>query len=124
MSEFRGFMLLMGHYHLAIKEREIAECYHYLAHKVDPRHPGTKRLQTIPKEAPSVAPRNSDGAKMPPEPPPPNVMLVISGFSKANGRSHHNCENNADRSSRTTLSLPCPLASTLLGLVSFSRCRA
>lgn len=40
-SEFRGFMIIMGFYHLAIHEREKAECYHYLAFKVDPHHSST-----------------------------------------------------------------------------------
>ena len=45
ISEFRGFMVMMGHYHLLIQKREAAECYHYLAHRVDPSHPNTKTLQ-------------------------------------------------------------------------------
>jgi len=45
ISEFRGFMVMMGHYHLLIQKREAAECYHYLAHRVDPQHPNTKVLQ-------------------------------------------------------------------------------
>ncbi len=44
ISEFRGFMVVMGFYHLAIGKREAAECYHYLAAKVDPDHPGPKIL--------------------------------------------------------------------------------
>lgn len=44
ISEFRGFMTLMGFYHLAIKEREQAECYHYLARRVDPHHPAVRLL--------------------------------------------------------------------------------
>jgi hypothetical protein len=44
ISEFRGFMTLMGHYHLLIGKRDEAICYHYLAAKVDPRHPSTAVL--------------------------------------------------------------------------------
>ncbi|MBF5059538.1 tetratricopeptide repeat protein [Candidatus Neptunochlamydia vexilliferae] len=44
VSEFRGFMVVMGFYHLAIGKKEAAECYHYLAAKVDPDHPGPKVL--------------------------------------------------------------------------------
>lgn len=44
VSEFRGFMVLMGFYHHAIGKRATAECYHYLAVRVDPKHPGTKTL--------------------------------------------------------------------------------
>lgn len=45
VSAFRGFMVVMGLYHLAIGEREKAICYHYLAHRVDPKHPNTKILE-------------------------------------------------------------------------------
>jgi hypothetical protein len=45
VSEFRGFMVVMGFYHLAIKNRDAAMCYHYLAYKVDPSHPSVKILQ-------------------------------------------------------------------------------
>jgi len=45
ISEFRGFTALMGHYHLQIKKLEIAECYHYLAHRTSPNHPSTKFLE-------------------------------------------------------------------------------
>ncbi|TXI88781.1 MAG: hypothetical protein E6Q36_04690 [Chryseobacterium sp.] len=44
ISEFRGFMILMGFYHLAIGRRSAAEGYHYLAARVDPEHPSTKIL--------------------------------------------------------------------------------
>lgn len=44
VSEFRGFMVLMGFYHLAIKKRGAAEGYHYLACRIDPNHPNTKVL--------------------------------------------------------------------------------
>jgi len=45
ISEFRGFMVLMGFYHLAIDKREAAEEYHYLATRIDPHHPNTKILE-------------------------------------------------------------------------------
>jgi len=45
VSEFRGFMVLMGFYHLSLKDREKAICYHYLAARVDPHHPGVKLLE-------------------------------------------------------------------------------
>ncbi|MCB1109975.1 MAG: hypothetical protein KDK64_03270 [Chlamydiia bacterium] len=45
VSEFRGFMVLMGLYSLSVGKREVAECYHYLAHRVDPCHSGTKILE-------------------------------------------------------------------------------
>lgn len=44
VTEFRGFMNLMGHYFLLKNERDIAECYHYLSQVVDPKHPSTKHL--------------------------------------------------------------------------------
>ena len=45
VSEFRGFMVLMGFYHLALGKRDAAEGYHYLASRVDPNHPNTKILE-------------------------------------------------------------------------------
>lgn len=45
ISEYRGFMVLMGFYHLAIGKRSTAEGYHYLAARVDPDHPSTKILE-------------------------------------------------------------------------------
>ncbi|MCP5504556.1 MAG: hypothetical protein H7A41_05315 [Chlamydiales bacterium] len=45
ISEFRGFMVLMGFYHLSMGNKEAAEGYHYLAERVDPNHPGTKILE-------------------------------------------------------------------------------
>ncbi|MCP5505900.1 MAG: hypothetical protein H7A38_03335 [Chlamydiales bacterium] len=45
ISEFRGFMTLMGHYHLSIGNRSAAEGYHYLAARVDPHHPSTQNLE-------------------------------------------------------------------------------
>lgn len=44
MEEFRGFMTLMGFYHHAIGQQEQALCYHYLASRVDPRHPAVLLL--------------------------------------------------------------------------------
>lgn len=44
ISEFRGFMIIMGLYHLSIGKREAAECYHYLAARVSPSHPSTRML--------------------------------------------------------------------------------
>lgn len=44
ISEFRGFITVMGFYHLSIKSKEEAICYHYLAHKVAPSHPSTLLL--------------------------------------------------------------------------------
>lgn len=45
ISEFRGFMILMGFYHLSIEKRSAAEGYHYLAARLDPEHPSTKILE-------------------------------------------------------------------------------
>ncbi len=45
VSEFRGFMVLMGFYQISIRNRGAAEGYHYLAERVDPHHPGTKILE-------------------------------------------------------------------------------
>ncbi|MGE0198615.1 MAG: tetratricopeptide repeat protein [Simkaniaceae bacterium] len=45
VSEFRGFMVLMGFYHLSLGKQEAAEGYHYLAQRVDPHHPSTKILE-------------------------------------------------------------------------------
>lgn len=44
-AEFRGFMVLMGFYHLAIKKREKAEEYYLLAFQVDPLHPSVAALE-------------------------------------------------------------------------------
>jgi tetratricopeptide (TPR) repeat protein len=44
LSEFRGFMTLMGFYHLALHHRDSAICYHYLARYVDPCHPAVRLL--------------------------------------------------------------------------------
>lgn len=45
ISEFRGFMVLMGHYHCHLKDKEAAICYHYMASVVDPHHPNTRTLE-------------------------------------------------------------------------------
>ncbi|MDJ0651709.1 MAG: hypothetical protein QNJ27_01670 [Simkaniaceae bacterium] len=45
ISEFRGFMVVMGFYQISLGNREIAKRYHDLAHLVDPNHPGTKILE-------------------------------------------------------------------------------
>jgi len=45
ISEFRGFMMMMGFYHLAIGEREKAIFYHEIIYRIDPHHPSTKTLQ-------------------------------------------------------------------------------
>lgn len=44
ISEFRGFIVLMGFYHISIRNRKAAEGYHYLVARIDPNHPGTKIL--------------------------------------------------------------------------------
>jgi len=44
-SEFRGFMTLMGFYHLEREEREKAEEYYQLAFQVDPLHPSVAALE-------------------------------------------------------------------------------
>ena len=44
-SEFRGFMTLMGFYHLEIGEKEKAEEYYQLAFQVDPLHPSVAALE-------------------------------------------------------------------------------
>jgi tetratricopeptide (TPR) repeat protein len=44
-SEFRGFMTLMGFYHLEIGKREKAEEYYQLAFQVDPLHPSVAALE-------------------------------------------------------------------------------
>jgi len=45
VSEFRGFMVVMGLYYLTLGKRQTAEGYHYLAYRVDPNHPNTKSLE-------------------------------------------------------------------------------
>lgn len=44
VSEFRGFMVVMGHYFLGLSDKEKAICYHFLAYKVDKDHPSVKVL--------------------------------------------------------------------------------
>lgn len=44
-SEFRGFMIMMTYYHLALKEKELAISYFQTAKEVDPHHPGVIHLE-------------------------------------------------------------------------------
>jgi tetratricopeptide (TPR) repeat protein len=44
-AEFRGFMTLMGFYHLEIGEREKAEEFYQFAFQVDPLHPSVAVLE-------------------------------------------------------------------------------
>lgn len=44
-SEFRGFMTVMGFYHLTMKQREKAEECYELAFQVDPLHPSVASLE-------------------------------------------------------------------------------
>ncbi len=44
-AEFRGFMTLMGFYHLEIGAREKAEEYYQFAFQVDPLHPSVAALE-------------------------------------------------------------------------------
>lgn len=44
-AEFRGFMTLMGFYHLEVGEREKAEEFYQLAFQVDPLHPSVAALE-------------------------------------------------------------------------------
>ncbi len=45
ISEYRGFLVVMGFYHLAIKERAKAEEYHLLACRADLTHPSVMALE-------------------------------------------------------------------------------
>jgi tetratricopeptide (TPR) repeat protein len=45
ITEFRGFMVLMGLYHLAIKKTHEAECFHYLITRIDKNHQQVKFLR-------------------------------------------------------------------------------
>ena len=45
ISEFRGFVLLMGYYFLSINNKAVAIHYHYLAKRLDKSHPSTLLLQ-------------------------------------------------------------------------------
>ncbi|MEK7339963.1 MAG: hypothetical protein AABZ92_04525 [Verrucomicrobiota bacterium] len=44
-SEFRGFMVCMGFYHLACKDRDYADKHRLAAEEVDPLHPGVTALK-------------------------------------------------------------------------------
>lgn len=44
-SEFRGFMVVMGYYHLAIGKTHQAESYYHLAMCVDPLHRSVRALE-------------------------------------------------------------------------------
>ncbi len=44
INEYIAFMNLMGRYHLSIRKKEIARCFHLLSHKINKDHPGTKQL--------------------------------------------------------------------------------
>ncbi|MCH9631378.1 MAG: hypothetical protein S4CHLAM37_14010 [Chlamydiia bacterium] len=44
VSEFVGFMNVMGFYHLSVKKRDEAICYHYLSHKLDAKNTSTRLL--------------------------------------------------------------------------------
>jgi hypothetical protein len=45
LTEYRGFMTTMGFYHLALKNKEAAESYFYLAYTVDRSHPSVQLLK-------------------------------------------------------------------------------
>lgn len=45
VSEFRGFMVVMGLYHLKVKDSLKAELYYTLAVKADPLHPSISSLE-------------------------------------------------------------------------------
>jgi len=45
LSEYRGLMVLMGFYHLSLKNKDAAEAYFYLAHTVDKSHPSVLLLK-------------------------------------------------------------------------------
>ncbi len=44
-SEFRGFMVFMGFYYLALKQPEQAKRHYLLAKEIDPTHPSLKILE-------------------------------------------------------------------------------
>ncbi|MDN3507422.1 MAG: hypothetical protein P0S94_00710 [Simkaniaceae bacterium] len=46
ISEFRAYTILMANYHLKLGEKEKAEAYHYLVHRLDPNHISTQHLKT------------------------------------------------------------------------------
>lgn len=45
LAEFRGFMVVMGFYHLSIQKKDAAEGYFYLAHTVDKNHTSVQLLK-------------------------------------------------------------------------------
>lgn len=45
LSEYRGFMVTMAFYHLALKKKEAAEGFFYLAYSVDSSHPSVQLLK-------------------------------------------------------------------------------
>ena len=45
LSEYRGFMVVMSFYQLALKNKEAAEAYFYLAYTVDKSHPSVEILK-------------------------------------------------------------------------------
>lgn len=45
ISEFRGFMVFMGLYHLALNQKQDAGYYYNLAFEADPKHPSVLALQ-------------------------------------------------------------------------------
>lgn len=47
VSEFRGFMTLMSHYHLFLKDRISAEKFYQNAYEADPTHPSVIFLEKI-----------------------------------------------------------------------------
>ncbi|KAG6558897.1 hypothetical protein RHABOEDO_001262 [Candidatus Rhabdochlamydia oedothoracis] len=49
-SEFRGFMVCMGFYHLACKNRDYADKHRSVAEEVDPLHPGVIALKNALKK--------------------------------------------------------------------------
>src|SRR5262249_10698168 len=53
-AEFRGFMVLMGHYHLQIGKKDKAQDYCELAFLVDPLHPGVISLEKKIKKTPTL----------------------------------------------------------------------
>lgn len=44
VSEFVGFMNVMGFYHLALNKKDSAICYHYFSHKLDSKNRATQCL--------------------------------------------------------------------------------
>ena len=56
-TEFRGFMVLMGFYHLKLGEKDKAESYYQLAFQVDPLHPSVSLLERAIKKSRSLLAR-------------------------------------------------------------------